>query len=291
MTWDELLKVYDRAKLAVAGELGDSRRADTPSRSTVHESVALDIPGSDRGASRARSDAGRYRTDAGRPTALFARGAEDVGAHVCLGAIEERSGNWTLQTASADSEIHSSLTQLRARSRQLVRDSAYAKRARAVVVNNVIGAGMGLQAKVNNSRKLMHSAANDGIEAAFEKWSRAEFCHTGGVLNFADIEQVSMGEIFEAGEIFVRMHFSKFGGSEIPFALEVIESERVPHDTAAARGRREQDANGRRARRILPARGLLDPRSASRRQLLSDAGADERRSTDTGRRDHSPSHR
>jgi lambda family phage portal protein len=168
-------------------------------------------------------------TPDGRP--LYSLEAPKTSARMYASARSKTVGNWTLQTASADSEIHSSLTQLRARSRQLVRDSAYAKRARAVVVNNVIGAGMGLQAKVNNSRKLMHSAANDGIEAAFEKWSRAEFCHTGGVLNFADIEQVSMGEVFEAGEIFVRMHFSKFGGSDVPFALEVIESERVPHDT------------------------------------------------------------
>jgi lambda family phage portal protein len=121
---------------------------------------------------------------------------------------------------------------LRARSRQLIRDSAYAKRAKTVIVSNVIGSGMGLQATVQNTRGSTHSSANDGIEEAFCKWSRADFCHTGGVLNFAEIEQVCMGEIFEAGEIFIRMHFSRFGGGEIPFALELIEAERVPHDVA-----------------------------------------------------------
>src|SRR4029077_2862922 len=40
---------------------------------------------------------------------------------------------------SADSELSLSLTKLRSNSRQLMRDAPYAKRARVIVVNNVIG--------------------------------------------------------------------------------------------------------------------------------------------------------
>lgn len=54
--------------------------------------------------------------------------------------------------SSADAELSSSLTALRARSRQMIRDSGYAKRAKTVVVNNVIGTGVGMQAQVKLSR-------------------------------------------------------------------------------------------------------------------------------------------
>lgn len=133
-------------------------------------------------------------------------------------------------TTSADAELASSLTNLRGRSRALMRDSPYARRARRLWVNNVIGGGMGLQAQVRNSRKEMHEKANDGIEGAFEYWSRGKFCHTGGALHFGDFERLAMGEVFEAGEVFIRQHMRSFGGSKIPYALELIESERVPHE-------------------------------------------------------------
>lgn len=137
-------------------------------------------------------------------------------------------------TGSSDTEIRSSLTNLRARSRALVRDSAYAKRASVIVVNNVIGGGMGLQAQVKSSRRKLLARVNTAIETAWERWSCAEYCHTGGTLHFSDFERALMGEVFEAGEVFVRMHTTPFGGSDIPFALELIESERVPHEFQTA---------------------------------------------------------
>ena len=57
--------------------------------------------------------------------------------------------------ASSDAELNNSLTQLRARSRQMIRDSAYAKRAKQLVVNNVIGSGVGLQAQVTVNHWLL----------------------------------------------------------------------------------------------------------------------------------------
>jgi lambda family phage portal protein len=108
-----------------------------------------------------------------------------------------------------------------------VRDAAYAKRAKVIVVNNVIGAGIGMQAQVMSSRDTLRENVNEAIEEAWRDWCRAETCHTGGVLHFCDLERALMGQVFEAGEVFVRKHLSRFGGSEIPFALEMIESERI----------------------------------------------------------------
>ena len=88
---------------------------------------------------------------------------------------------------SADAELATSLPLLRSRSRQLMRDSAYAKRARTIIVNNVVGSGVGMQAQVMTTRKKLAQAVNDDIEWRWYEWSRAETCHTGGTLCFGDL--------------------------------------------------------------------------------------------------------
>lgn len=133
-------------------------------------------------------------------------------------------------SSSADAELSSSLTRLRASSRQLVRDASYAKRAKVLVVNNVIGAGIGVQAQTKTSRGVLNQRINDAIEEAWCEWTCAANCHTGGAMHFNDLERAAMGQVFEAGEIFIRMHNRAFGDSQIPLALEFIEPERLAGD-------------------------------------------------------------
>jgi lambda family phage portal protein len=131
---------------------------------------------------------------------------------------------------SADAELHTSLPQLRARSRQLVRDSAYIRRAVQVLVNNVIGTGIGVQAQVKNTRGDMATRVNDDIEAAHRAWSVADSCHTGGAMHLADMERAGFAEVVTAGEVLFRLHQRTFGSSRVPLALEMIEAERLAHD-------------------------------------------------------------
>jgi lambda family phage portal protein len=144
------------------------------------------------------------------------------------GAKQSRlTSGWGQSTTSADSELSTSLRILRQRSRSLMRDAPYAKRAKVIVVNNVVGAGIGMQGQVKTLNSKLDKRVNDDIEAAWEEWTINSRCHTGGILHFADIERMAMGQIFETGEIFVRKHYRKFGDSSIPFGLEIIEPERV----------------------------------------------------------------
>jgi lambda family phage portal protein len=150
------------------------------------------------------------------------------GTRMYAGAKQSRlTSGWGQTTTSADSELSTSLRILRARSRTLMRDAPYAKRAKIIVVNNVVGAGMGMQAQVKMVNGKLNNRINDDIEATWEEWTIASQCHTGGVLHFADMERMVMGQIFETGEIFIRKHYRVFGNSSIPFGLEIIEPERV----------------------------------------------------------------
>ena len=132
-----------------------------------------------------------------------------------------------VSVSSADTELVSSLTMLRSRARQLVRDAAYAKRAKVIVQNNVIGTGIGMQAQVMATRGQPREAVNDAIEEAWETWACSTGCHIAGQLHFADIERLCIGQVFDAGEVFLRKHIGASGDSKIPFSLEVIEPERI----------------------------------------------------------------
>jgi len=144
------------------------------------------------------------------------------------GAKQSRlTAGWGQTVTSADSELSTSLRILRSRSRALIRDAAYAKRAKTIVVNNVVGSGIGMQGQVMTSRDVLNDRVNGDIESTWEDWSLASSCHTGGVLHFADIERLAMGQVFEAGEIFIRKYYRRFGNSKVPFCLEMIEPERI----------------------------------------------------------------
>lgn len=129
---------------------------------------------------------------------------------------------------SEDLELVSSLRNMRARSRLLVRDAGFAKSAKRAIVDNVIGTGVRVQPAVKTTRGGLSETVNGGIADAWADWMHAENCHTGGALHFHDMERMLMGQVFEAGEIFLRLHRgTKFGYSDVPLALEVVEPERL----------------------------------------------------------------
>ena len=150
------------------------------------------------------------------------------------------TSGWSASNSSADAELSTSLTNLRSRSRALVRDASYAKRARVLVVNNVIGSGIGLQCQVKNARGELNQRVNTEIEDVFAKHSRSDSFHTGGRLSRMQFERLCMAQVFEAGEVFIREHYQAFGESKIPYSLEVIEAERIADEfsspVAAANG-------------------------------------------------------
>lgn len=143
------------------------------------------------------------------------------------------TSDWRGDDTSADAELVSSLRQLRGRSRQLCRDSSYAKRAKRLVVNNVVGpTGIGMQAQIKTNDGKLIKRINDEIEEVWNQWCLADQCHIGGRLHFVSFERALMAEIFEAGEVFVRLHYVPVGKSRIPLTMELIEAERLADDFA-----------------------------------------------------------
>ena len=138
------------------------------------------------------------------------------------------TADWLPSSSSADAEIVTSLRTLRNRSRQLVRDNEYATNGVRLVQNNVIGTGIGLQSLIKNKRGTLQERLNEQIEECWlEWWQERASVHTAGILSGPDMERFLMRNVVESGEAFVRIVPRKFGESQIPLALEMIESDRV----------------------------------------------------------------
>lgn len=146
------------------------------------------------------------------------------------GAMVSRlTADWVTSSTSADAEIDGSLIRLRNRSRQLVRDNAYARQAVRAIASNVIGHGIRLQAQVPMQRGggRLDQAINGAIEDAWERWCRPTTCHTGGRLSFVEISRLVIQSMAESGEVFLRLVPQSFGGGRIPLAIEVLEADLV----------------------------------------------------------------
>ena len=86
-----------------------------------------------------------------------------------------------------------------------------------ILIFFIIGSGIGMQAQIMTSKGKLNDRVNDEIEEVWERWSRAENCHTGGSLSFTDYERMAVGQVFDAGEVFNRKYYTIFGESEVPF--------------------------------------------------------------------------
>lgn len=139
---------------------------------------------------------------------------------------------WNSPTNSADAELVSSLRELRARSRQLIRDNAYAGHAQTIFVNNTVGQGIGIQAQVKDSRGNLQPRINSAIESLWEAWEEPESCHIAGRLHFRDLERLAMMGVFEAGEDLIRFHHQATP-SGVPLTLEILEPERLAEEYEA----------------------------------------------------------
>ena len=120
-----------------------------------------------------------------------------------------RTKGWKSPSTSANSEIESSITTLRNRSRQLVRDNAYAARGVQVVEANVIGKGIMGQVKVDSGQKNRtdnESAKNreKDLSQRWKAWSSAENLDMEGRLNLFSMQRLLMRSVVESGEVFVR---------------------------------------------------------------------------------------
>lgn len=148
-----------------------------------------------------------------------------------------RTSGWSRHKGDADSAIARGLVDLRIQSRRLLRGNLYARRAREVVVNNVIGWG------------IVPSTSNKLLAKRWRAWAESSECDWHQRTNFAGLQRQVMRHIFSDGEVLVIRRLRNRA-----LALQVLEADHLDHTKNRLQGEAggpvvqgvEFDASGRR---------------------------------------------
>ncbi|MGC2781688.1 MAG: phage portal protein [Bradyrhizobium sp.] len=108
-----------------------------------------------------------------------------------------RTDGWRATNASANVEVKAALHTLRARSRDLTRNTWWGTRIKTVTVAHAVGTG--IMPKPNTGSKTLDKKA----KAAWKKWSK--HCDREGQLNFSGLLALAAGSVIEAGEVLGHM--------------------------------------------------------------------------------------
>ena len=136
---------------------------------------------------------------------------------------------WNANSSFEDTAIADRDT-LRARARWLHENNPIMANIDKAIINNVVGAGIGLQSKTGNKR------IDDAIEKRFKVW--ADKCDITGRLNFADMQRLVLESRMVDGEVFLYKKLTKDG-----LKLQLIEADAL--DSSQGKSGITLDADGK----------------------------------------------
>jgi len=129
-----------------------------------------------------------------------------------------RVKGWKSPGTDADASSMAGRAVLRQRSRDLIRNAPFARRAQMVVTNNVVGAG--IAPVISGANKKAAQAASDVILPYLQ--STELDAHRA--MNFATMQTVVCNSVFESGEVLaLRRTLPLNSDAAIPLAIEILE--------------------------------------------------------------------
>lgn len=136
---------------------------------------------------------------------------------------------------SADAELMGPFgaDALRAWSRKLVRDNAYAWGVVDTIVSSVVGCGISAQSMLETEQGDDIEDVNWLRDELWEQW--CEVCDINGQYSLVEMQQACQREIVEAGEVLIHLvttPSTEYRGISrpVPLALELIEADRLAAD-------------------------------------------------------------
>ncbi|MDR0542462.1 MAG: phage portal protein [Dysgonamonadaceae bacterium] len=119
-------------------------------------------------------------------------------------------------------EISGALVTLRNRSRHMVRNNGWAKRAVGAITKHTIGEGI-QPAPVGKLSKTKT------IKEAWRDWAGTTDCDWYGKMNFYGLQELAMRSIVEGGDILVLRRWTMDNESGIPLKLQLLEGDQLDH--------------------------------------------------------------
>ncbi len=137
-------------------------------------------------------------------------------------------GSWLGTNYTSNAELFSSLSKLRGRSRELMRNNDYGKRIFNMIKRNVIGdTGFKLQMNIMAGKNSIEpdTNANKEIESAWRRWSKKGICDVTGNYSFVDVQNLAIGHTSMDGEVLARL--VEGADNSFGFALQMMEADHL----------------------------------------------------------------
>lgn len=126
--------------------------------------------------------------------------------------VGRRTSGWHATGGSANAELGHGLSRIRNRSRDMIRNNEYAKRAVGVFASNVVGYGITI------------TPENKKESDAWLAWSDSLDCDADGTDNLGGLLRLAASERFGAGEVLIRRRWRRTtDGYTVPLQLQVLE--------------------------------------------------------------------
>ncbi len=135
-------------------------------------------------------------------------------------ATGRRTDGWISSSTSANLETLGSLTKLRDRSRDLVRNNSYASNAIDVIASNTIGTGIVAQIRdFSKSEKKIQTA-----NTLWKAWAESQACDFDEKHEFGGLQNLCTRGKAEGGEMLIRRRIVKpTDQNPLPLQLQVLE--------------------------------------------------------------------
>lgn len=170
------------------------------------------------------------------------------------GAVQQRIvARWFAALDDANEELRESLADLRARSRQLVRDNGEAAGLLLDFEADIVGAtGARLQFRARRPRGAPIDPLNDRVEIGFAGWSHRETCTVTGDYSLAALQRFMIRSVIQDGE-FLALRVRDPRANAWGYTLQVLDPDQLdeghnrrgtPNENAIIMGV-EVDANGK----------------------------------------------
>jgi lambda family phage portal protein len=132
-------------------------------------------------------------------------------------SLSRRTSGWRAVGTDANTETRMALNRLREVSRDMVRNNAFASRAKSTISHNVVGSGILPSIKASEARAKQ-------VKSLLQLHLETTDIDADGRLNLYGLQALAMSTIVESGEVLIRMRprrsEDKFA---LPFQLQILE--------------------------------------------------------------------
>lgn len=137
-------------------------------------------------------------------------------------ALGRRANSWGASASSANKETERDLARMRFRSRDLVRNNPYAKRAIQAMATNVVGTG------IRPTPKGLDDASQKAIKELWDGWAESTACDYEGQTNLYGLQSLAAHCVAESGEVIIRRRIVQ--SADFPLQLQVLEPDFLDHN-------------------------------------------------------------